>query len=31
MNERDAHVFANALLDSFAGRKRRFHYATVPQ
>ncbi len=30
MNARDAHVFANALVDALSGRKRRFHYATVP-
>jgi hypothetical protein len=30
MNERDAYMLANALVDSLAGRKRRFHYATVP-
>jgi hypothetical protein len=30
MNGRDAHVFANALVDALSGRKRLFHYATVP-
>jgi hypothetical protein len=30
MNERDAYMLANAIVDSLAGRKRRFHYATVP-
>jgi len=28
MNERDAYMLANALVD-VCGRKRRFHYATV--
>jgi hypothetical protein len=30
MNERDAYMLANALVDALSGRKRRFHYATVP-
>ena len=29
MNERDAYMLANALVDVWSGRKRRFHYATV--
>ena len=29
MNERDAYMLANALVDVWIGRKRRFHYATV--
>ena len=30
MNERDAYRLDNAILDSLAARKCRFHYATVP-
>ena len=29
MNERDAYMLANALVDVWSSRKRRFHYATV--
>jgi hypothetical protein len=31
MNERDAYMLANALVDALSGRKRRFHCATVPR
>ncbi len=30
IHERDAYMLANALIDVWSGRKRRFHYATVP-
>ena len=30
MSERDAYMMANALADVWSGRKRRFHYATLP-
>ena len=30
MSERDAYMIANAFADVWSGRKRRFHYATVP-
>jgi hypothetical protein len=30
INERDAYILANAALDVWSGRKRRFHYATMP-
>jgi hypothetical protein len=30
INERDGYMLANALIDVWSGRKRRFHYATVP-